>query len=303
MKKDRNTFKIIVYLLAAVLVISTAGCAAKNSPPSPVGDRAVSPEIYTTFYPLYDFTEKIAGDKVRVENVVPAGVEPHDFEPSPRDVAKIQSAKAFIFLSRTMEPWAKKLQGELEGKGVKVIEAGKNLIKGDDPHIWLDPVLAKEVSRRIFTALVEIDEKNKAYYEKNFERLAARFDDLDRKYRETLSGAKKKDVVTSHAVLGYLAERYGLNQIPITGLSPQEEPSPRKMAELAELCRQRGVKYVFFETLTGPKLSETLAREVGAGTLVLNPLEGLTPEEVKAGEDYFSIMEKNLVNLKKALSE
>jgi len=200
-----------------------------------------------------------------------------------------------------MDPWAKKVEPQLAAKGVKVVEAGKGLIIDNDPHIWLDPVMAKEISHRIYDALAEADSGNKSYYEKNAADLGKEFDELDEKYKESLSAVSRKDIVTSHSALGYLAKRYGLNQISITGLSPQEEPSPRKMAELTRLCREKGIKYVFFETLASPKLSQTLAREVGAETLVFNPLEGLTEDETKAGEDYFSIMEKNLANLTKAL--
>lgn len=297
------TAVIILSVLTVSLTVLPAGCAAKKVELAPAGQPGGLLKVYTTFYPLYDFTKKIAGDKARVENVVPAGVEPHDFEPAPRDVAGIYHADVFIFLGEPMDPWAKKLERELRSKGVVVVEAGKGLIKENDPHIWLDPILAKEISRRIYAALVEADEGNRSYYEKNLLELEQRFDKLDMEYKETLSRVKRKDIVISHAFLGYLADRYGLNQIPIKGLSPQEEPSPREMAELAELCRKKGVKYIFFETLVSPKLAETLAREVGAETLVLNPLGGLTPEEIKAGEDYFSVMEKNLINLKRALSE
>lgn len=179
----------------------------------------------------------------------------------------------------------------------------KSSSENHDPHIWLDPVLAKEMARRIYDAVAAADPDNKSYYEENFNELAAKLNELDKSYRENLANVNRKEFITSHAAFGYMAKRYGLVQIPISGLSPQEEPSPKKMAELAELCRQKNIKYIFFETLVSPKLSEILAQEVGAKTLVLNPIGGLTYEEIKAGKDYFSIMQENLENLKKALSE
>lgn len=292
---------ILIFTLIFCIILGMAGCGDRKAVPVPEQKASGRLKIYTTFYPLYDFTKKIAGDKADVENLVMPGVEPHDFEPSPRQIANLYSAGVFIYLGEPMEPWAKKMEPQLLAKGVKVLEAGKDLIKSNDPHIWLDPVLAKEVSQRIYEAVVNVDEKNSSYYEKNMVELEKKFDELDKKYKEALSNVPKKEVVTSHATLGYLSRRYGLTQIAVSGLSPQEEPSPKKMADIARICREKGVKYIFFETLASPKLSNTLAREVGAGTLVFNPLEGLSPNEVKAGEDYFSIMEKNLENLKKAL--
>lgn len=275
-----------------------AGCRAKEGlVPAESGPL----KIYTTFYPLYDFTKKIVGDRAVVENLQPAGVEPHDYEPSPRQIASIYSGKLFIFLGEPMDAWAKKIEGQLQEKGVVTLEAGQGLIENNDPHIWLDPLLAREIARRIFEAVATVDGDNKSYYEKNYHELDKKFAMLDREYRDTLNAVTRRDIVTSHAAFGYLARRYGLNQIPISGLSPQQEPSAQQMAELITLCRSKGVKYIFFETLASPKLAEALAREAGAGTLVLNPIGGLTKEEMEASEDYFSIMAKNLAALKKAL--
>ncbi|MCF6096903.1 metal ABC transporter substrate-binding protein [Thermovorax subterraneus] len=295
--------KAIVFIAIFSLIFTVAGCAAKRADYAPTKANSSRLVIYTTFYPLYDFTKKIVGDRAQVENIIPAGVEPHDYEPSPKQIAGIYDAEVFVFLGDVMEPWAKKLEGQLRDKGITVVEAGKGLIENHDPHIWLDPVLAKEMARRIYDAVAAADPDNKSYYEENFNELAAKLNELDKSYRENLANLNRKEFITSHAAFGYMAKRYGLVQIPISGLSPQEEPSPKKMAELAELCRQKNIKYIFFETLVSPKLSETLAQEVGAKTLVLNPIGGLTYEEIKAGKDYFSIMQENLENLKKALSE
>ncbi|CEP66359.1 Adhesion lipoprotein [Moorella glycerini] len=296
----RRLSSVALVLLIFSIIFFAGGCRASKSQLQP--ESVAGPiKIYTTFYPLYDFTKKIAGDRAIVENLQPVGVEPHGYEPSPQQVASIYTGKLFIFLGEPMDPWAKKIEGQLKAKGVMSLEAGKGLIENNDPHIWLDPVLARELSRRIYEALVTLDADNKGYYEKNLQELEQKFTMLDKQYREVLAGVTRKDFVTSHAAFGYLAKRYGLKQIPISGLSPQEEPSAQQMAELITLCRSKGVKYIFFETLASPKLAETLARETGAGTLVLNPIGGLTPEEIKAGEDYFSIMAQNLASLKQAL--
>ncbi|BCV21720.1 metal ABC transporter substrate-binding protein [Moorella sp. Hama-1] len=303
--KLRRGYRLVAL---ALLVFSIAwlafGCTTRKT----AGKQALAPQdqpgaikVYTSFYPLYDFTKKIAGDKADVINLQPVGVEPHDFEPSPQQVANLYTGRVFIFLGGMMDPWAGKIQDQLKKDGVITLAAGQGLMVNNDPHIWLDPVLAKEMARRICSTLVAADGGNKDYYEQNLHALEQKLDTLDRQYRQTLTGLPRKEIVTSHAAFAYLVQRYGLEQIAISGLSPQEEPAPQQMARLVTLCRSKGVKYIFFETLASPKLAETLARETGAGTLVLNPVGGLTPEEVKAGEDYFTIMAKNLANLKKAL--
>jgi len=301
----RRVVRLVVLLLVVLSAAwLTFGCTTRKT----VGEQAPAPQarpgaikVYTSFYPLYDFTKKIAGDKAEVINLQPVGVEPHDFEPSPQQVANLYTGRVFIFLGGMMDPWAGKIQDQLQKDGVITLEAGQGLMVNNDPHIWLDPVLAKEIARRICNTLVAVDGSHKEYYEQNLHALEQKLDTLDRQYRQTLTGLPRKEIITSHAAFAYLAKRYGLEQLAISGLSPQEEPSPQEMARLVTLCRSKDVKYIFFETLASPKLAETLARETGAGTLVLNPVGGLTPEEVKAGEDYFTIMAKNLASLKKAL--
>jgi len=284
-------------LLVGILTLAMVACRPKGQVP---GEGL---KVYTTFYPLYDFTAKIVGDKGTVINLQPVGVGPHDYEPSPQQmqIAAIHDSKLFVFLGEPMDPWAKKIEGQLQVKRVKTVEVGKGLIENNDPHIWTDPVLAQEMARRIYEGVVQADPANRDYYTENYKRLESRLKELDQKYRSVLSQAKRKEIVTNHAAFGYLARRYGLEQIPITGISPQQEPSPQKMAELIELIKSRGIKYIFMETLASPKLAETLARETGAEVLVLNPIGGLTQKEMDAGEDYFSLMEKNLESLKKAL--
>lgn len=288
----------IIFLLIMVLSLALGGCANNdNNKEKKRGEI----KVYTTFYPLYDFTSKIGGDRIQVVNMVPAGVEPHDFEPSPRQIADLNHGQGLIFLGEPMDTWAVKVGKDIGPKGVEVLEAGRGLIENNDPHIWLDPTLAKDLSSRILDFLLKLDGDNEDYYQENFDLLEESFDKLDELYREELKEVTRKDLVVSHAALGYLVDRYGLNQIPITGLSPQEEPSPKKMAELSKILREKDISYIFFEELASPKLSETLAKEVGAELLVFNPLDGISKEEMDNGQDYFSIMERNLVNIRKAL--
>lgn len=286
--------------LFLVLTILLTGCSNIKSEPITSSDKIT---IYTTFYPLYDFTKKIAGTQADVKMLVPTGVEPHDFEPSPKQIAELEKADVFIYLSSTMEPWADRIKGNLEKKGVLVAKVGEKLIENYDPHIWLDPILAEKMSEDILQALTKADKKQKEVYGENFGRLRSKFQKLHKKYSDTLSNVTKREIITSHDAFGYMAARYNLKQIPIKGISPQEEPSLKKMADLSKICHEKNINYIFLETLASPKLAETLAREVGAKTLVLNPIGGLTLEEKEKGEDYFTLMEKNLVNLEKALRD
>jgi zinc transport system substrate-binding protein len=170
-----------------------------------------------------------------------------------------------------------------------------------DPHFWLDPVLAQEEVQIIRDALIKVDPANAQYYDKNAEGYISQLQALDKKYQDGLASCALKDVVTSHAAFGYLAKRYNLNQIAISGLSPDQEPSSSQMVEIAREAKQKNVKVIFFETLVSPKLAETIAREIGAQTAVFNPLEGLTDQEIKEGKNYISVMEDNLNNLRTAL--
>ena len=293
--------KTLIVLLVTLGIVVFAAACSKNSQTVPTEDAQKSLKIYTTFYPLYDFTKKIVGGNAQVENLIPAGAEPHDFELSPKQAAKIYDADIFIFLGESMEPWAKKMAEDLNKKGVTVIEAGKGLIENNDPHIWLDPVLAGKMAQSIYDGVVSADKGHEQYYKNNMTGLIQKLDELDKSFGQIVSGSIRKDIVTFHGILGYAARRYGFNQVAITGLSPQEEPSPKKMAELIEFCRTKDIKYIFTEPGGSLKLSETLARESGTRILELNPLGTLRMDEMKAGEDYFSIMEKNLEVLKTAL--
>ena len=182
-----------------------------------------------------------------------------------------------------------------------MIEAGKDLIENGDPHIWLDPVLAKQVAERIYEGIVSIDKDNEQTFKENLAYLNDRFDELDKDFKTLAEKAVRKDIVVSHAFLGYVANRYGFNQVAITCLSPQDEPSSWKMKELIEFCKDNHVKYIFDEQGGSSELSGTLVDETGAQILVMNPLGTLRPEEIEAGKDYFSIMKENLELLNTAL--
>lgn len=252
-------------------------------------------KVAASFYPLYFLASEIGGDKVTVTNLTPAGAEPHDWEPTTADAATIEKSQLLLINGGGLEPWAGKMNAK------KIMTVGEDLFDGGDPHIWLDPVLMQAMADKVATALDETDPQNAETYRTNNEQLKFKLVQLDEEYRTGLANCLQKNIVTSHAAFGYLAKRYGLVQNAISGMSPDEEPTAQKLAQTATLARQLGVKYIFFETLVSPRLAETLAKEVGARTIVFNPLEGLTSEQLEAGQDYFLVMRENLVNLKTAL--
>jgi len=155
---------------------------------------------------------------------------------------------------------------------------------------------------RINEGFDKADPANRAYYDQNAKGLDSSLDQLDAQYKAGLQSCQQKDIITSHAAFGYLGAQYGLTQVPISGLSPDAEPSNQQLAEVTDFARAHHVKYIFFESLVSPKLSDTIASEVGAKTLVLDPIEGLSNDNIQAGKNYFTVMQQNLKNLQLALA-
>lgn len=305
MKKYLSLFFIFILLLS--------GCSnAVKTEEDKASDGTKKLHIVTTFYPMYYFAQKVAGNTAKVDLLIPNGVEPHDWDPTAKDMAEIQDADVFIYNSRYFETWTEKVLNSIDQSNLKVVEASKGitLINGlseengkstKDPHVWLSPVLAQKEVDTITKALEAKDPKNKEQYEKNAAAFKSQLGELDQLYKDTVDKSKSKEFVTQHAAFGYLAKQYGLKQIPIAGLSPDVEPSLGKLAELADLVKKKNIKIIYFEGLTSAKVAKTLANEVGAKTEVLNPLEGLTKEDQKKGLDYIGVMKKNLDSLKQTL--
>lgn len=265
--------------------------------------------VTASFYPLYYFASVIGGDRADIQNLTPAGVEPHDFEPTSQDIARIEKGDLLV-LNGGVEAWGDKVRGLLKGTKIQTVVAGEGLFTQGlieegkmvvDPHVWLSPPLAKKEVGRILNGFISGDPDNRTFYEANARNLESRLDQLDTEYRVELANCRQREIVTSHAAFEYLAKTYGLTQVAIAGLSPDTEPSVRDLAEVVKLAREKQIKYIFFESLVSPKLSETIADEVEAKTLVLDPLEGLTDEKKDSGKNYLTVMRDNLVNLRLAL--
>lgn len=277
-------------------------------------------QVVTSFYPLYFFTNEIAKDKINISNITPSGSEPHEYEPTPIDMTNIENSDLVILNGGGLESWGENIKINLNKSKTKIVSVGDNLFvkKNDknhkeneggenhhhgglDPHIWLSPILAIQIVDKIESELSQIDTENQEYYKSNAHILKEKLSKLDGEFKDGLKTCVNKNIITSHAAFYYLASTYGLNQISIAGLSQEEEPSSKEMTEIVKFAKSNNVKYIFFESLISPKLSLTIAREIGAKTLLLNPIEGLTIEEIKSGKDYFSEMNNNLINLKIAL--
>ncbi len=270
-------------------------------------------EVMASFYPVYDFAAKIGGDKVAVTVMVPPGTEPHDWEPAAVDIKKLEDADLFVYSGAGLEHWVDDVLASLKNKKLVTVEASEGVIlreghgeEGEDsgqydPHVWLNPENAKKEMENIKNAFIKADPENQDYYETNYTTYSARFDELDQEYKEALSSLPNKDIVVSHEAFGYLCDAYGINQIGIEGLSPDSEPDPARMAKVIDFVKENKVKVIFFEELVSPKVAETIAKETGAATQVLNPLEGLSDEQMKANADYFSVMRDNLKQLEAAL--
>jgi len=268
--------------------------------------------VAASFYPLAHIVAEVGGQHVSVKNILPPGAEPHDFEPSPQQFVDLGKSDLFIFNGGHFEPWISTWEKGVSTKSGRVLNMVDELARRQnglierggevDPHVWLDPVMFRQEVEIIRDVLIEIDPKNTPAYQANANQFIDSINELDQRFREGLRECVKHEAIVSHDAFGYLARRYDFSIIPIAGISPDEEPSPRDIARIADIAREKGLEYIFFETTVNPRLSETIAREVGATTLVLNPLESLTADEVQSGEDYISIMAMNLNNLQIAMS-
>ena len=247
--------------------------------------------VVASFYPLA-FAAKEIAPSVPVENLTPPGAEPHDLELSPIDAAAVRQARLVLLLGQGFQPQLEDASGDGDNVLHLLDTAGLDILPNGDPHVWLDPLRYAKIVERIGQAL---GAENAA------SRLVARLQDLDAEYREGLANCERREIVTSHEAFAYLAERYGLEQVPITGLSPEAEPQPADLAHVVDLVEERGVTTIYYETLVSPRIAETVARETGAKVAVLDPIEGLTPAEIAKGEDYFTRMRANLRALEDGL--
>jgi zinc transport system substrate-binding protein len=268
--------------------------------------------VAAAFYPVAFAAQQVGGKRVAVTNLTPVGAEPHDLELTPDDLDGLLDAKVAFVLGSDFQPAVEKaarrrdkppielLPKLVDTQGKKVAKEGEQ--GGVDPHVWLDPVLMSQLVGEVERGLAGVDKKGTATYRRNAAALEQKLADLDARYRERLTGCARDLLVTSHEAFGYLASRYGLRQQGVAGLSPDTEPDPARLGELANLARDQGVTTVFTEENVSPRIAETLARDAGGlRTEVLSPLESLSKRESKKHDNYFTLMDANLNKIAAAL--
>jgi zinc transport system substrate-binding protein len=258
---------------------------------------------------MYDFSRNVGGDRVEVSILVPVGVEVHDWEPGTGDIQKVLSADIFVYSGLRVEPWIDSVKEAASSSQVVFFETSAGLDSellayaegGIDPHIWLDPIIAKHQVEKILEGFKQVDPENANYYETNAIQYQAKLDVLDTEIRNALAPYTMREFISFHEAFSYFAKRYGLTQ---TYLLPrgQEEPSPSDIALVIETAKAKNITVVYAEPLSDPSLAEEVARQIPNGrVLVLDPAEEVPLNEIQAGKDYLSIMRQNLSNLEEGL--
>jgi zinc transport system substrate-binding protein len=287
--------RIVIGLLIVALAVGSALVFLGDKGRGDTASSAAIPphsHIVAAFYPVAFAAEQL-DPSAQVENLTPPGAEPHDLEVTPQDVRDLQSADLVLLLGRGFQPQLESAAGTGPAV-VKLLDTPGLDVRPGDPHVWLDP-------HRYALIIAQIARRLGPRADANARRLIARLDGLDAEYRSGLADCERHEIVTSHEAFGYLAPRYGLEQVAISGISPEAEPTPGSLQDAVDAVRRTGATTVFTEPLVSPKLADTVARETGAKTVVLNPIEGLTAEQQSHGEDYFSLMRENLAALRGAL--
>jgi zinc transport system substrate-binding protein len=286
-------------LLAVLAALSLAGCGASDAG----GDRLT---VAAAFYPLEWVTERVAGPAAEVESLTPPGAEPHDLELGPRDLVSVGGADLVVYLGGFQPAVDQAVEQEAADSSLDVAGPARLTAaepgtedghSSTDPHFWLDPTRLADVADAVASRLGDVDPSHAAGYRQRAADLRSDLEALDREMAAGLADCTSTDLVTSHEAFGYLAARYGLHQVGISGLSPDAEPSPGAVAEVAAFVEEHDVRTIYYETLVSPAVAETVARETGAGTAVLDPLESLTDES--AGDDYLAVMRSNLQTLQR----
>ena len=302
-------------LVLSVAALAAAGCGGSSSA-APAARSGAEPLAVTVgFYPYEFVASRVGGEDVQVTNLTAPGAEPHDLELSPQQVAGLSEADLVVYASGFQPAVDEAVEQQAPDRALDVLTAVE-LLEGDhadhaghedeeehadertegDPHVWLDPTRLATIAGAVADALGELDPERADVFEQRALQLTAELKALDSEMRDGLSTCERQEIVTSHDAFGYLAEAYGLEQVSLAGLSPEDEASPKRLAEVATYAKEKGVTTIFFEELVSPKVAQSLAREVGAEAKVLSPLEG-PPES----GDYLSAMRTNLESLRTAL--
>lgn len=297
--------KIFLGVLLGLIGSMIIGCGESNDK-NAVKNGETKPSITVSIFPLKEFAEEIAGDKVDINCLVPNNMEPHDYEPKTKDFEKLINSDVFIYNGLGLEEWVEKVNEVIKNEDVLIVDSSKNVdsitIEDEnheeehdhehgaiDPHSWLSLKEAQVQSEAIKDTLIEIDPENKAYYEQNYNEFKQKLDDLYNKYNEKFQTLQNKNFITGHAAFGYLCRDFGLEQKSVENVFGEGEPTPKQLENLVNFCKENNITTIFSESLASPKVSETLAAEVGAKVIPIYTLE--SQEDNKS---YLEAMEYNL---------
>lgn len=270
-------------------------------------------KVYTSIYPIQYIVEEIGGDLITTESVYPPGVDAHSYEPSSRDMTKIAKGDAFIYLGVGMESFAETAADSLENQDVKLVEVaalddslfshGINHNDDDhdghshgdqDPHVWFDPLRMIQMGELIKDELGTVFPDDKEIFMTNFKAFEEKMLALDEDFTQTLAEKNKKSILVAHAAYGYWEERYGIEQIAISGLTTNDEPSQKELTEIVNIAEEHDLKYVIFEQTGTDKVSQIIMEQIDAEPLYMHNLESLTEDDIEHNENYITLMEKNL---------
>lgn len=317
----------VTAILSSVFANNTTIIHATNNTASEInntiasinGNKASKVKVVASFYPIYDFVQKIGGDRVEVSSIIPPGVEPHDWEPTIQQRLKAESSDMIVYNGAGFEKWIEEIDAKFRvdtSEGLELLEGSSeggdhqtsasghtDLNENADPHIWLDPILAKYQIEKIRDGLIKIDPTNTNYYNGTAKKFIAELDSLDAFIRSELSNCDKIDFIAFHNAFTYFSNRYGLNQHSVyEGVSPEGDILPQRLQEIIKLSRELNIDTIYAEDLIDPRLVNVIATEIPNGkVLILSPIEGIDEEEQKAGKGYIDKMRQNIENLKVGL--
>jgi len=339
----KSLYRILLLLVVSGLLFA---CGTEEQTQSDLESESESRkeqlQVYTTLYPLEYFANEIGGAYVDVISILPAGSDPHTYEPTSKTMVDIATADVFIYNGANLETYAEKIQAALSEEKVKMTEATKGIDlldsiheheeeaihvsaeesddheehdedeehieydghnHGDvDPHVWLDPILAKELAENVKNTLVSLMPEQKESFEANYQDLVSRLEELDHTFHETIESYEKNKILVSHAGYGYWEKAYGIKQIAISGLSSSNEPSQKDLERIIEEVKENNIQHLFFEQNITPKVATVIQNETGIESLELHNLSVLTDSDIENGDDYFTLMKKNLQAIETALS-
>ena len=314
-----KTLSLMSGLLVLVLLLS-AGCTRKED----TAAVPVKPVVVTTLYPLYEFARQLAGERMEVQLLLPPGVEPHHFEPTPDDLIRIHRSALFVYIGPFLEPWAERVISGVDRQKVRVVAAAEGIPLlaapahgGDghgaahkhahathhDPHVWLDFAADQAMVANLLAAFVAVDPAGEQQYRQRSAQLVQQLAALDQRYRDGLADCQSRVLLhAGHAAFGYLTHRYGLTYQAASGVTAELEATPRRMAELVRQVRQYKVQAVFVEQLDSPRLAQTLASETGATVRRLHGAHNVGPDERQRGVSFIGLMDENLKQLQAGLA-